>query len=123
MADYRSDIDAAFDATLAGIPQLGDRLAVGRRVERFRFTSDTGGFYRVPYGPGWALVGDAGYHKDPITAQGMRDALRDAELLAEAVATGLSGGHHSALDHALAGYHAARDLAIGDITPSPAAWP
>ena len=36
-----------------------------------------------PSGPGWALVGDAGYHLDPITAQGMLDAFRDAELLAD----------------------------------------
>ena len=39
-------------------------------------------FFRKPYGPGWALVGDAGYNKDPITAQGINDAFRDAELCA-----------------------------------------
>ena len=48
-------------------------------------TPETRGFFRVAGGPGWALVGDAGYHKDPITAQGMSDAFRDAELLADAV--------------------------------------
>ena len=37
---------------------------------------------RQPYGPGWALVGDAGYHRDPITGHGITDAFRDAELLA-----------------------------------------
>ena len=41
-------------------------------------------FYRRPYGDGWALVGDAGYHKDPILAIGISDAFRDAQLLADA---------------------------------------
>ena len=43
------------------------------------------GFVRRSWGPGWALVGDAGYYKDPITTHGMTDALRDAELLADEV--------------------------------------
>ena len=48
-------------------------------------------FYRKPYGPGWALVGDAGLHKDPIFALGICDAMRDVEFLADAIADGLSG--------------------------------
>ena len=43
------------------------------------------GWIRAAAGPGWALVGDAAYFKDPITAHGITDALRDAELLADAV--------------------------------------
>ena len=46
------------------------------------------GFFRQSYGPGWALVGDAGYFKDPLTAHGITDALRDAELLARAIDAG-----------------------------------
>ena len=46
------------------------------------------GYLREAAGPGWALVGDAGYFKDPITAHGITDALRDAEILARAVAAG-----------------------------------
>ena len=42
-------------------------------------------YYRKPYGQGWALVGDAGYHRDPVLAQGISDALRDSGLLAEAL--------------------------------------
>ena len=53
----------------------------GKRSERFYGTADLPFFFRKPYGPGWALVGDAGYHKDPITAQGISDAFRDAELV------------------------------------------
>ena len=59
------------------------------------------GFLRQPCGPGWALVGDAGYFKDPVTAHGISDALRDAELLARAVVRGT--------DQAFAEYAAARD--------------
>ena len=45
------------------------------------------GYLREAAGPGWALVGDAGYFKDPITAHGITDALRDAEILASVVAS------------------------------------
>ena len=64
-------------------------------------------YFRKPYGPGWALVGDAGYEKDPLTAQGMSDAFLDAELLAAAVDDGFSG--RRPLDDALAAYHEQRD--------------
>jgi len=56
---------------------------------------------RRPHGPGWALVGDAGYFKDPLTAHGITDALRDAELLARAA---VDGG-----PAAFAGYEDRRD--------------
>jgi flavin-dependent dehydrogenase len=64
------------------------------------------GFVRRAWGPGWALVGDAGYFKDPITSHGMTDALRDAELLADAVLDGLDGTPEAV---ALAGYQVRRD--------------
>jgi 2-polyprenyl-6-methoxyphenol hydroxylase-like FAD-dependent oxidoreductase len=51
----------------------------------------TRGFVRRSWGAGWALVGDAGLFRDPITTHGMTDALRDAELLADAIVAGLSG--------------------------------
>lgn len=75
--------------------------------QRFRSIRISDSFFREPAGPGWALVGDAGYHKDPITAQGMLDAFRDAGLLAEAVDTGLEGD----LGSSLRGYQRARDEA------------
>jgi flavin-dependent dehydrogenase len=59
-----------------------------------------------PHGPGWALVGDAGCHKDPLLAHGPCDALRDACLLGEAAGAGLTGS--APLDEALAGYHRRR---------------
>jgi 2-polyprenyl-6-methoxyphenol hydroxylase-like FAD-dependent oxidoreductase len=72
------------------------------------------GRLRHPAGPGWALVGDAGFFRDPITAHGLTDALRDAELLAQAIgAAGARGG--GALDHALGAYPAARDDLARDL--------
>lgn len=70
------------------------------RKERHALGRSPGvGFFRRAWGPGWALVGDAGYFKDPLTAHGITDALRDAELLARAI---LAGG-----DEALASYQTA----------------
>jgi flavin-dependent dehydrogenase len=104
---YRGRMADAYAETVAEIPHLAQRLASAERVERFRWAPPGDAFFRVPAGPGWALVGDAGYHLDPITAQGMLDALRDAELLAGAVDRGLSGS----LSDELLGYQRTRDTA------------
>jgi flavin-dependent dehydrogenase len=71
------------------------------RVEKYRGFSGEVGYFRQSFGPGWALVGDAGYFKDPLTAHGITDAFLDAELLAQAAATGT--------ETAFAGYQTARD--------------
>src|SRR5207247_702671 len=68
---------------------------------------------RQAFGPGWALVGDAGYYRDAITAYGMSDAFRDAELLAVALDQALAGGAEEAT--ALGGYQAQRDRALSAI--------
>ena len=90
-ATFRTDVEASFSRTLDLVPELAERVRVGKREHRFLGTADLSNFFRKPYGPGWALVGDAGYHKDPIEAQGISDAFRDAELLANAIDAGLSG--------------------------------
>ena len=105
---YRGRTAEAFAETIAEIPHLADRLATAERVERFRWAPPGDAFFRTPAGPGWALVGDAGYHLDPITAQGMLDAFRDAELLAGAVDRGLRAG---TLGQELLGYQRDRDTA------------
>ena len=63
----------------------GGRVRAGRREGPIAGATDLPNFLRKPYGPGWALVGDAGAHKDPFLALGMCDAFRDAELLAAAL--------------------------------------
>jgi flavin-dependent dehydrogenase len=69
-------------------PVFGARLDEARRVEQVRGFGGHVGFIKRGSGPGWALVGDAGYFKDPLTAHGITDALRDAELLARAIVRG-----------------------------------
>jgi 2-polyprenyl-6-methoxyphenol hydroxylase-like FAD-dependent oxidoreductase len=63
----------------------------GRREEPWYGTAGVPGYFRKPFGKGWALVGDAGYNRDPITAQGISDAFIDAAMIVEALATWLSG--------------------------------
>lgn len=108
---FKADLEANFVATLDEIaPDLARRVRGGKREDRFMGTADLPNFFRKPYGPGWALVGDAGLHKDPITAQGITDAFRDAEFLAEAIDTGFS--ERQSLDEALAGYEQRRNETI-----------
>jgi len=66
-------------------------------------------YFRKPYGPGWMLIGDAGYSKDPITAQGITDAFRDAQACADALGPVLRG--EAAFDDVLADYQRTRDAA------------
>jgi flavin-dependent dehydrogenase len=86
-ADYRSaGLDATYRSLLAEAdPQLAASIGVTSPVGPLRAFPGQPGWIRASAGPGWALVGDAGYFKDPITAHGITDALRDAELLARAV--------------------------------------
>ena len=88
--EFRRDVEGNFLRSLDTVG-LGERIRAGRRAERFRGTPDLPSYFRQPYGPGWALVGDAGLLLDPITGQGISHAFRDAELLADAVADGLGG--------------------------------
>jgi flavin-dependent dehydrogenase len=109
---YKSDVEANFLRTLDLAPEFAERVRAATRVERF-----TGGgvpnFFRKPYGPGWALVGDAGYTKDPITAQGITDAFGQAELCAAALDDVFTGAR--AFDEAMADYQRVRDVHGGPI--------
>jgi 2-polyprenyl-6-methoxyphenol hydroxylase-like FAD-dependent oxidoreductase len=109
---WRADIESGFFSTLESAADLCERVRAGKREERFAGTGGIANYFRKPYGPGWALVGDAGYHKDPITGYGITDALRDAELLAEAAGAGLAG--HEPMERALARYESARNAASID---------
>lgn len=80
----KKDVEAHFLETLQLAPSFADRVRDGKREEPI-VGAAVPNFFRKPYGPGWALVGDAGYIKDPITAQGINDAFRDAERCAVAL--------------------------------------
>jgi flavin-dependent dehydrogenase len=103
----RSDVENQFMKELELIPSLAERLRAGKREEPIRGTGDMPNFFRKPYGAGWALIGDAGYNKDSITAQGITDSFKQAELLAEAIDAGFSG--RVPLEEALAEYERRRN--------------
>jgi flavin-dependent dehydrogenase len=105
---FTEDPDAEFARLIRkGGNDLAGLVEAGHRVSKYRGTSGLSGFMRRASGPGWALVGDAGYTKDPISAHGISDALRDAELCARAVDHAIREPHHAA--DALAWYEALRD--------------
>ena len=100
--DHRKSYLSLFEHT----PALRERMR-DAKLESKVFGGTTPNFFRKPYGPGWALIGDAGYIKDPVTAQGISDAFRDAELVASAVEAWRSGKR--SYDTAMAEYQTARD--------------
>jgi 2-polyprenyl-6-methoxyphenol hydroxylase-like FAD-dependent oxidoreductase len=105
-AAYKADVEANYLKTLEMAPQFAERVREATREERFVGTA-VPNFFRTPYGPGWVLVGDAGYNKDPITAQGISDAFRDAELCATALDATFDG--RSTFVTAMAAYQRTRD--------------
>lgn len=104
--ENRRDPERAFMEMLDRAPEFSERVRNAKREERFRGAA-VPNFFRKPFGDGWALVGDAGYNKDFITAQGIADAFRDAELCVEALDAWFSG--REAYDKAMTRYQTARD--------------
>jgi 2-polyprenyl-6-methoxyphenol hydroxylase-like FAD-dependent oxidoreductase len=109
MAEFeanKADVEGNFLKTIATSPRLSERVRAARREERF-LGLVVPGFFRKPFGPGWALVGDAGYNKDFITAQGISDAFRSAELCTDAIDDAFAG--RSTFDAAMTRYQTSRD--------------
>jgi flavin-dependent dehydrogenase len=109
LSAVRTDVHRHFMAALDRAPELAERIRGAQQAERYLGASDLPNFVRRSHGPGWALVGDAGCHKDPYMALGICDAFRDVEFLAGAMDDGLSG--RQPMDVALAGYERSRDEA------------
>src|SRR5262249_23315239 len=93
--------------TLESAPTLLERVRSGRRASHFVGHGDLPNFFRRSFGHGWALVGDAGHHQDPVGAYGMSDAFRNADVLAQGVDEGWAG--RRPLEEALADYERRRD--------------
>jgi flavin-dependent dehydrogenase len=93
-------------------PSIGERVRAGRVVSKVRGIVAPPNYVREAFGPGWALVGDAGYHRDPITGHGITDAFRDAELLADALDVALTDPDHELL--ALSRFERSRDAALAE---------
>jgi 2-polyprenyl-6-methoxyphenol hydroxylase-like FAD-dependent oxidoreductase len=108
-AANKNDIEGHYLKTIALAPAFADRLGGAKREERF-VGAAVPNYFRKPYGPGWALVGDAGYNRDFITAQGIMDAFHDAELCAAALDHALSGTRP--FDAAMLEYQRLRDARV-----------
>jgi 2-polyprenyl-6-methoxyphenol hydroxylase-like FAD-dependent oxidoreductase len=109
---YRTDVEGNYLKTLEMAPEFAARVRAATRVDRFH-GGGVPNVWRKPYGPGWVLVGDAGYAKDPITAQGMLDAFADAERCAAALDEVFRG--RRSFGEAMAACHAVRDEHAGPI--------
>lgn len=102
----RKDIEGSYLKTLELAPEFAARVRAAKREAPFR-GAPVPNFFRKPFGPGWALVGDAGYIKDPVTAWGISDAFHDAQLCASALGDWFLG--RRGFDAAMADYQKARD--------------
>jgi len=103
----RKDIEGNFFATMDLAPEFAERLRAAKRQSKFIGSAELPGYFRKPFGPGWALLGDAGYHKNPITAMGINDAFRDAELVAGALDDAFS--RRRSYEEGMSDYQQARD--------------
>ncbi len=106
-AAARSDPEAYWRRKLGEHPGLSARVAGAPPGSKLRSTGDVPAFFRASSGPGWALAGDAGHFKDPVTGQGMRDAMFAGRTLAERVLPALEDP--AAVDLATRRWEAARD--------------
>jgi flavin-dependent dehydrogenase len=102
----RNDVEGNYLKMFEMAPEFAERIRGAKREARFAGTA-VENYFRKPFGPGWALIGDAGYYKDFITAQGISDAFRDADLCATAVHESLSGTRE--FDDAMGEYQSTRD--------------
>jgi 2-polyprenyl-6-methoxyphenol hydroxylase-like FAD-dependent oxidoreductase len=105
-AANKDDVEGNFTKMLMAVPEFADRLRGAKREARFAGAT-LPNYFNKPYGPGWALVGDAGYIKDSITAQGIADAFLDAERVTAALDDFFSGKR--SFDEAMGEYQQARD--------------
>jgi flavin-dependent dehydrogenase len=97
--EFQDEATAEYDRTIEVLlPELAERLRGCTRATKVRFATDLPSYFRRSSGPGWALPGDSGHFKDPVTAQGIRDAVRFGRLLGETVAPALDSA--AALDKA-----------------------
>lgn len=125
-AEKKRDVEGNYMKVIELVPEFAERLRSARREAGFAGAS-LPNFFRKPFGPGWALVGDSAYIKDPITAQGMSDAFRDAELCATALDEWFANAR--GYSEALSDYQSSRDeqalpmyeltCAIATLSPPP----
>jgi flavin-dependent dehydrogenase len=107
--ENKKDIEGNFQKMLDLAPEFAERVGDAKREDRF-YGAFVENYFRKPYGPGWALVGDAGYNRDFITAQGISDAFRESELCANALHDWFAGTR--SFDEGMTEYQSERDKVI-----------
>ncbi|HVL99477.1 MAG TPA: NAD(P)/FAD-dependent oxidoreductase [Egibacteraceae bacterium] len=107
VGDFRRDVESSYQAALNRAPEFARRVRAATREERI-IAGGVPNFFRKPFGPGWVLVGDAGYTKDPVTAQGITDAFCGAEQCVTALDDVFQG--RRSFEEAMGEYQQRRDL-------------
>jgi flavin-dependent dehydrogenase len=110
--ERKKDFEIHWTKMMSTHPNFGERFRGAKREEKF-YGTNVANYFRKPYGPGWALVGDAGYNRDFITAMGIMDSFLSAELCATALDQSLSGARP--YDAAMSDYQRARDERVTPI--------
>ncbi|NQV20410.1 MAG: NAD(P)/FAD-dependent oxidoreductase [Rhodospirillales bacterium] len=106
----RADLEGSFGETLNFVPDLAKRVRGATRESNIHGMHLIPNYFRKPFGPGWALAGDAALHRDPITAQGITNAFHDAQFLSDALDDVFL--ERASETDALAGYEAQRIAAL-----------
>jgi 2-polyprenyl-6-methoxyphenol hydroxylase-like FAD-dependent oxidoreductase len=109
-ADRKQDVEGSYLQAIELAPAFAQRLRSAKREAPFTAAA-VPNYFRRPYGPGWALVGDAGYNRDFITGQGIMDAFHDAELCAAALDRVFCAAQP--FEVAMNEYQRARDARVG----------
>ena len=116
-ATAQGDLRSAYHEAIRNSPGLGDQMSDATCVGGYRGFAGVPGFLRQPYGAGWALVGDAGYFKDPVSAHGITDAFTSAELFADALVEAMRRNDDAELE----AYRRQRDELAEELMPPVAA--
>ncbi|MGH2583898.1 MAG: NAD(P)/FAD-dependent oxidoreductase [Dehalococcoidia bacterium] len=129
---FRADPADRLEASLRALPGMTTRMATATREGPVRGIRGVDNYLRVPYGPGWALTGDAAYLKDPSTGMGIEDAFRQSFLLGAALGAALAGAdweatmrefHHRRDEAVLPGYRSTlRYTQTEEPTPEALSW-
>ncbi|MDR0360830.1 MAG: NAD(P)/FAD-dependent oxidoreductase [bacterium] len=106
---FRRNPQEAFEERFRALPGMERRTRGATLGGRILGTRGIDNFFRKPYGPGWALTGDAGYLKDPSTGTGLGDALAQSQMLAGSLHAWFAGADW---DQTMSAFQQRRDAAM-----------
>ncbi len=112
-ATVRKAAEQQVDLRIARHVGIAGRYTAATQEGRLLGCGPETNYVRVPAGPGWALVGDAGVHQDPWSGQGIDCAAVHASMLTDALHQWFSGEQTET--EALATYHRRRNAHALDI--------